>query len=158
MPRKKTKSLQRKIYPDRQYNSVLVQRLINKVMLDGKKMKAEGLVYRAFDEVGLKTKQDPLKVFEEAFEKAAPQLEVKSRRVGGATYQVPFEVKGPRKNHITLTWFVNAARARKGQPFDKALANEILDAYNETGTVMKKREEMHRMAEANRAFAHFARY
>lgn len=158
MPRKKTKSLQRIILPDRQYNSVLVQRLINKVMFDGKKMKAETLVYNAFDIVGLKTKQDPLKVFEQAFENVAPQLEVKSRRVGGATYQVPFEVKGARKNHITLTWIINAARSRSGKSFDKALAEEILDAYNETGVAMKKREEMHRMAEANRAFAHFARY
>ncbi len=158
MPRKKTKTLQRQIQPDRKYNSVLVQRFINKVMQDGKKLKAERLVYDALDEVERRTKQPALEVFQQAIENAAPSLEVKSRRVGGANYQVPFEVHGNRRTHLTLMWMVQAVRQKSGQSMSQRIADEIINAYNETGDTFKKKEDAHRMAEANRAFAHLARF
>lgn len=158
MPRKKTKTLQRQIQPDRKYNSVLVQRFINKVMQDGKKLKAERLVYDALDEVERRTKQPALEVFQQAVENAAPSLEVKSRRVGGANYQVPFEVHGNRRTHLTLMWMVQAVRQKSGQSMSQRIADEVINAYNETGDTFKKKEDAHRMAEANRAFAHLARF
>lgn len=162
MPRKKTKSLQRKIQPDRKYDSVLVQRLINKVMQDGKKQLAERLVYDAMDIAAAKVKSDnPLEVLEGALKKVYPHMEVKARRVGGANYQIPYEVKGTRQVHLGLKWMVEAARDRRqalGKDYAQALAAEILDATNETGAAFKKKEDAHRMAEANRAFAHFARF
>lgn len=162
MPRKKTKSLQRKIQPDRKYDSVLVQRLINKVMQDGKKQLAERLVYDAMDIAAAKLKSDnPLEVLEGALKKVYPHMEVKARRVGGANYQIPYEVKGTRQVHLGLKWMVEAARDRRqalGKDYAQALAAEILDATNETGAAFKKKEDAHRMAEANRAFAHFARF
>lgn len=158
MPRHKTKSLVRPISPDLRYNSVLVQRLINKSMLDGKKLMAQRLVYSGMEQAAKKLKvEDPLEVFEKAFNNILPSYEVKSRRVGGANYQVPFEVRGHRQQHIGMMWFVEAARSRKGMPYDRRLAAEIVDAYNETGAAFKKKEDTHKMAEANRAFAHFAR-
>lgn len=158
MPRKKTKSLIRPIAPDHKYNSVLVQRLINKSMLDGKKLMAQRLVYSGMEMAAKKLKaENPLQVLEAAFKNILPNYEVKSRRVGGANYQVPFEVRGHRQQHIGMMWFVEAARGRKGMPYDKRLAAEIVDAYNQTGTAFKKKEDTHKMAEANRAFAHFAR-
>lgn len=159
MPRKKTKSLQRKIDPDRKYNSVLVQRLINKVMIDGKKSTAERLVYSGMEQAAKKLKRDdPLATLEEAMKNIYPAMEVKSRRVGGANYQIPFEVKGTRKTHLALMWFVEAIRSKRGKPLDKCIAEEIVDAVNNTGTAVKVKEDTHKMAEANRAFAHFARY
>lgn len=162
MPRKKTKSLQRDIKPDRKYGSVLVQKLINKVMLDGKKELAEGMVFRAMEAATKKLKkEDAVDVLDVALKNVYPKLEVKSRRVGGANYQIPFEVKGPRQKHLALMWFVEAARSRRasmGTSFEVALAAEIEDAFNETGMAVKKRDDAHKMAEANRAFAHFARY
>lgn len=158
MPRSKTKSLRRKISPDRQWNSVLVQKTINKIMQDGKKSMAEHIVYQALDEVGKRAKADPLGVFEQAVKNVSPLLEVKSRRVGGATYQIPFEVKGERQTHLALMWLVAAARARRGKPMHIRLADEIMAAYEETGEAFKKKEDTHRMAEANRAFAHLARF
>jgi small subunit ribosomal protein S7 len=158
MPRKTTKSLQRKLNPDRKYNSVLVQRLINKVMLDGKKQVAERAVYDAMAMAAKKVKNDdPLAVFEKAIKNVYPSLEVKSRRVGGANYQIPFPVQGNRQQHLAYMWFVQAARARKGMPMSERLASEMIDAINQTGAAYKKKEDTHRMAEANRAFAHFAR-
>ncbi|HSE61168.1 MAG TPA: 30S ribosomal protein S7 [Candidatus Saccharimonadales bacterium] len=158
MPRKTTKSLQRKLSPDRKYNSVLVQRLINKVMLDGKKQVAERAVYDAMAIAAKKLKSDdPLAVFEKAIKNVYPSLEVKSRRVGGANYQIPFPVQGNRQQHLAYMWFVQAARARKGMPMADRLAMEMVDAINQTGAAYKKKEDTHRMAEANRAFAHFAR-
>ncbi len=158
MPRKKTKSLQNDPAPDRVYNSVIVQKLINRSMLDGKKALAERLVYRAMEDAAKKLKQDdPLLVLETALKNATPAMEVKSRRVGGANYQIPFEVRGHRQQHLTLMWFVAAARARSGMPYDRRLSAEIVDAYNSTGAAVKKKEDTHKMAEANRAFAHFAR-
>lgn len=158
MPRKKTKSLVREIKPDRLYNSVQVQRLINRVMLNGKKQVAETLVYGGMEEAAKKLKVDnPLEVFEQAFKNIQPHLETRSRRVGGANYQIPFEVKGQRQNHLTTMWFVAAARARKGMSMKQRIAAELIDAYNNQGAAVKKREDTHKMAEANRAFAHFAR-
>lgn len=159
MPRKKTKSLQRNIEPDRKYNSVLVQRLINKVMEDGKKSTAERLVYLGMEQAAKKLKSDdPLATLEGAMKNIYPAMEVKSRRVGGANYQIPFEVKGSRRTHLALMWFVAAIRSKSGKSLDKRIADEIVDATNNTGTSVKVKEDTHKMAEANRAFAHFARY
>lgn len=159
MPRKVKKSLVRDIQPDRVYNSVAVQRLINRVMQDGKKQLAERLVYSGMQKAADKLKvQNPLDVFEQAMKNVRPHVETRSRRVGGANYQIPFEVKGQRQQHLTIMWFVEAARARKGMSMEDRIALELVDAYNETGTAVKKKEDTHKMAEANRAFAHFARY
>lgn len=159
MPRKVTKALVRNIQPDRVYNSVMVQKTINRVMLDGKKQLAEKIVYAAMEKAAKKLKVDnPLDVFEQALKNIQPHVETRSRRVGGANYQIPFEVKGQRQNHLTIMWLVTAARGRKGMPMSDRLAAELMDAYNNTGTAVKKREDTHKMAEANRAFAHFARF
>lgn len=158
MPRKVTKSLQRRLNPDRKYQSVLIQRLINKSMLDGKKLLAERQVYSALEIAAKKLKsEDPLEVFETALKNISPNFEVKSRRVGGANYQIPFAVQGHRQHHFAFSWLVQSARARKGVPFEQRLALEIFDAHNQAGAAYKKKEDTHKMAEANRAFAHFAR-
>lgn len=158
MPRKVTKSLVRDIPPDRLYNSVMVQRLINRVMLDGKKQIAERLVYggmqKAADQLKVK---NPLDVFDQAMANIKPSMETRSRRVGGANYQIPFEVKPRRQQHLTMMWFTAAARSRKGMSMEQRIALELMDAYNSAGTAVKKKEDTHKMAEANRAFAHFAR-
>jgi small subunit ribosomal protein S7 len=135
-----------------------VQRLINRVMRDGKKQVAERLVYTGMQTAANKLKvENPLDVFEQAFSNIRPSVETRSRRVGGANYQIPFEVKGQRQNHLTTMWFVAACRARKGVSMADRIAAELMDAYNNQGSAVKKREDTHRMAEANRAFAHFAR-
>lgn len=158
MPRKKTKSLIRDVQPDRLYNSLQVQKLINRVMQDGKKQIAERLVYGGMQKAADKLKvKNPLEVFEQAMKNVQPHVETRSRRVGGANYQIPFEVKGQRQQHLTIMWFVAAARSRKGMSMEDRLALEFMDAYNNTGVAVKKREDAHKMAEANRAFAHFAR-
>jgi small subunit ribosomal protein S7 len=158
MPRKKTKSLVRDIPGDRLYDNVQVQRLINRVMLNGKKQLAERLVYGGMEKAAKQLKVDnPLDVFEQAMKNVQPHLETRSRRVGGANYQIPFEVKGQRQRHLTMMWFVAAARARKGISMKDRIAAELVDAYDEQGAAVKKREDTHKMAEANRAFAHFAR-
>ena len=158
MPRKKTKALVRDIQPDRLYNSVPVQRLINRVMLHGKKQIAEKLVYAGMQKAADRLKvENPLEVFEQAFKNIQPLVETRSRRVGGANYQIPFEVKGQRQNHLTTMWFVAACRSRKGMSMADRIALELQDAYNNQGSAVKKREDIHKMAEANRAFAHFAR-
>ena len=158
MPRKVTASLVRDIPADRVYNSVAVQRLINRVMRDGKKQIAERLVYEGMETAAKKLKvENPLEVFEQAFANVRPSVETRSRRVGGANYQIPFEVKGQRQNHLTTMWFVAACGSRKGMSMADRIAAELMDAYNNQGSAVKKREETHRMAEANRAFAHFAR-
>ena len=158
MPRKVTKKLQRELNPDRKYQSVLVQRLINKSMLDGKKLVAERAVYAALEQAAKELKsEDPLEVFEKALKNVSPNFEVKSRRVGGANYQIPFLVQGHRQLHYSFSWLVQSARARKGMPYSRRLALEIIDAHNEAGAAYKKKEDTHKMAEANRAFAHFAR-
>jgi small subunit ribosomal protein S7 len=158
MPRKVTKALVRDIPADRIYGDVQVQRLINRVMRDGKKQIAERLVYDGMQLAADKLKvENPHEVFEQAMANIKPHMETRSRRVGGANYQIPFEVKGQRQNHLTMMWFVAAARGRKGMSMANRIAIELQDAYNNQGTAVKKREDTHRMAEANRAFAHFAR-
>ncbi len=158
MPRKVTRKLQRELKPDRKYQSVLVQRLINKSMLDGKKLVAERAVYNALEAAAKKLdSEEPLEVFERALRNVSPNFEVKSRRVGGANYQIPFGIQGHRQLHFAFSWLVQSARARSGMPYSQRLALEIVDAYNQTGAAYKKKEDTHKMAEANRAFAHFAR-
>ena len=158
MPRKVTKALVREAKPDRLYGNQQVTRVINRVMQDGKKQTAERLVYRGLETAAKKLKvESPLEVFEKAMANIKPHLETRSRRVGGANYQIPFEVKGQRQNHLTIMWFIAAARSRKGMSMADRLAAELMDAYNGTGSAVKKREDTHKMAEANRAFAHFAR-
>lgn len=159
MPRKKTKALVRDIQPDRLYDSVTVQRLINRVMRDGKKQLAERLVYGAMQQSADKLKvKNPMEVFDQAIKNIQPHMETRSRRVGGANYQIPFEVRGQRQNHLTTMWLVAAARSKKGIGMQDRLALELIDAYNNTGVAVKKKEDTHKMAEANRAFAHFARF
>lgn len=158
MPRKKTKSFQRPVQPDRLYNNVMVQRLIQKVLKNGKKTVAEKAVYGALAEVAKRTKTDGVDVLEAAIKNITPVLEVKSRRIGGANYQIPHEVRGSRQIHLALMWLIEAARSHKGKPFAQSLANEIEAAFNNTGNAIKKKEDTHKMAEANRAFAHFARF
>ena len=158
MPRKVTKKLQRELKPDRKYQSILVQRLINKSMLDGKKLVAERAVYSALEQAAKKlNSEEPLEVFEKALRNVSPNFEVKSRRVGGANYQIPFPIQGHRQLHFAYSWLVQSARSRSGMPYNQRLAAEIVDAYNEAGAAFKKKEDTHKMAEANRAFAHFAR-
>jgi len=158
VPRKTTKALIRPAAPDRIYNSSAVSKLINRVMHDGKKQIAERLVYGGMQKAADKLKvQNPLDVFDQAMKNVQPHMETRSRRVGGANYQIPFEVKGQRQQHLTIMWFVAAARSRKGMSMEDRIALELVDAYNNTGEAVKKREDTHRMADANRAFAHFAR-
>ncbi|MFA5355588.1 MAG: 30S ribosomal protein S7 [Candidatus Paceibacterota bacterium] len=150
------KIAKREIFPDSVYNSVAVAQFINHIMKKGKKSVARKIVYDAFDIIKEKTKKDPLEVFEKAIENAAPMLEVKPKRVGGATYQVPMEVKGNRKMALAIRWIIGASRGKKGKPMKEKLAEELILTLNNEGTAIKKKEDMHRMAEANRAFAHFA--
>ena len=158
MPRHKTKALVRPVQPDRLYNSTQVQRLINRVMLNGKKQLAERLVYNGMQLAAERLKiKNPLEVFEQAYKNIQPHMETRSRRVGGANYQIPFEVKGQRQAHLTIMWLTQAARAKKGMSMMDRLASELVDAYNNQGAAVKKKEDTHKMAEANRAFAHFAR-
>lgn len=144
--------------PDRVYDSVLVTKMINKVMLDGKKRQAERLVYGAIEQAAAKTKKDPMEVFEGAIKNVSPQVQVRSKRIGGANYQVPMEVKGDRKVHYAMIWMLDSARHKKGKGFDRKLADELVAAYNNEGDAIKKKQDTHQMAEANKAFAHFARY
>ena len=145
----------REILPDPMYNSVLVTKLVNSIMLDGKKGVAQKVVYGAFDIIKEKTEKEPLEVFAQAMENIMPSLEVKARRVGGATYQVPMEVRPARRQTLGLRWLTNYSRARGERTMAERLAGEILDAANNTGSAVKKREDTHKMAEANKAFAHF---
>lgn len=145
----------REIAPDPLYNNVDVAKLINKVMIDGKKSIAEKIVYGAFDIIREKTKRDPLEVFYQALNNVMPLVEVRPRRVGGANYQVPIEVRPDRSKSLGLRWLVQYARERQGRSMIEKLAQEIMDAANGTGGAVKKREDTHRMAEANKAFAHY---
>lgn len=154
MPRRGLIS-KRDVLPDPLYNSKLVTRLINSIMHDGKKGVAQKIVYDAFEVVGVKTGENPLKGFEQAMENIMPVLEVKARRVGGATYQVPMEVRPERRQTLGLRWLSNYARARSERTMKDRLANEIVDAINNQGGAVKKRDDTHKMAEANRAFAHY---
>ena len=145
----------RDVLPDPLYNSKLVTRLINNVMYDGKKGVAQKIVYDAFEIIKNKTDKDPVEVFEAAMENVMPVLEVKARRVGGATYQVPMEVRPERRQTLGLRWITSYARLRSERTMKERLANEIMDAVNETGSAFKKREDTHKMAEANKAYAHY---
>ena len=146
----------RDVLPDPVYNSKLVTRLINNIMLDGKKGVAQKIVYGAFDIIVDKTGKDALEVFEQAMENVMPELEVKARRVGGATYQVPIKVRVARKQTLGLRWLTTYSRARSERTMKERLAGEILDAVNGAGGAFKKREDTHKMAEANKAFAHYS--
>lgn len=154
MPRREYKK--RETLPDLLYNDPKVAKFINKIMTKGKKSTAQRIVYRALDILKEKTKKEPLEVFEKALENASPILEVRPRRIGGATYQVPIEVRGERRLALAIRWIIQAARNKKGKPMEEKLAEELMNAANNTGFAVKKREDTHRMAEANRAFAHFA--
>ena len=145
----------REVLPDPIYNSVLVTKLVNSIMLDGKKGVAQKVVYNAFDTIKEKTGKDPMEVFEAAMENIMPSLEIKARRVGGATYQVPIEVRPARRQTLGLRWLTNYARSRSEKNMADRLAGEIMDAANNTGSAVKKREDTHKMAEDNKAFAHY---
>lgn len=146
---------QRKILPDPKFGSELLAKFINVVMVDGKKSVSEAIVYGALDIIAEKTKKDHLVIFEEALDHIRPTVEVKSRRVGGSTYQVPVEVRTVRRNALAMRWLVEAARSRGEKSMAQRLANELLDAAENKGSAVKKREDVHRMAEANKAFAHY---
>lgn len=152
---RKKQAVKRDVLPDPIYKSKVITKLINSLMKDGKRGKAEKILYTAFDMIKEKTGKDPLEVFNKALENIMPSLEVKSRRVGGSNYQVPIEVSGTRRQTLGLRWLINYARLRGGHSMAENLANEIIDASNNTGAAVKKREDTHRMAEANKAFAHY---
>ncbi|MSD84581.1 30S ribosomal protein S7 [Lactobacillus curvatus] len=154
MPRKGYVA-KRDVLPDPMYNSKLVSRLINRLMIDGKRGTASTILYDAFDIIKEETGNDPLEVFEEAMNNIMPVLEVKARRIGGSNYQVPIEVRPERRTTLGLRWLVNYARLRGEHTMDQRLAREIMDAANNTGAAVKKREDTHKMADANRAFAHY---
>ena len=154
MPRR-AKVVKRELVPDARYQSVLVTRLINKIMQRGKKGTAERILYGALEIVGNRTGRDPLDVLEQAMRNATPVIEVKPKRVGGATYQVPVTIEGDRRLSLAIRWLLGSARARTGHSMAETLANELLDAANNVGATIKRREDTHRMADANKAFAHY---
>ncbi len=145
----------REIIPDPKFGDVVLTKFMNSVMYDGKKSTAERIVYGAFDIIEEKTKTDPIEVFRQALENVAPAIEVRSRRVGGATYQVPVEVRTERRQALAIRWLITAARARNDKTMVERLSSELMDAANNRGSAVKKREDTHRMAEANRAFSHY---
>jgi small subunit ribosomal protein S7 len=154
MPRRREVP-QRIIIPDAKYNSKLVAKFIASIMRDGKKSVAESIFYSAFDMIEQKAKSEPLKVFEQALDNVRPMIEVKSRRVGGSTYQVPTEIRPSRRTALAMRWVINFARNRSERGFANKLAGELLDAANQRGGAVKKKEDTHKMAEANKAFAHY---
>lgn len=153
---RRNKAQKKEVVPDPRYKSALVSQMINQVMINGKKGAARKVVYGAFDVIKDRLKKDPLKVFDEAMANVSPNVELKARRIGGANYQVPIEVRGDRKVALSMRWMIGAAKSRKGMPLSLRLANELIEASQKQGAAMKKREDTHRMAEANKAFAHFA--
>ena len=152
---RKTKAPKRIFYPESKYQSLVLSKFINFVMYDGKKATAENIIYTALDLIKNKTKEDPIKVFNEAINNIRPNLEVRSRRVGGATYQVPVDVKTKRSQTLALRWLLEATRKRKNKTMSEKLFNELMDASQKKGNAIKKREDTHKMAESNKAFAHF---
>ena len=154
MPRR-GKVIRHRTPPDAKYSSVWVQTMINKIMKNGKKGVAERIVYRALDDVGERTKEDPRQVFEKAMRNIMPVLEVRPRRVGGATYQIHLEVRPARQMSLAMRWLLGAARSRAGRPMAERLSAELIDAYREQGSAIKKRDDTHKMAEANKAFVHY---
>ena len=147
----------RALLPDPKHGSQVIARFINMVMQSGKKSVAEKIVYGALDHIGEKN-AEPVQLVEKALSNVAPAVEVKSRRVGGATYQVPVQIEGPRRMSLAMRWLLTSARSRPGRSMEEKLANELLDAFNNTGATIKRREDTHRMAEANRAFSHYGRF
>jgi small subunit ribosomal protein S7 len=154
MPRR-ARITRREVPADARFGSKSLARFINKIMQCGKKSLAERIVYTALDRIENQTRRNPIDVFDQALRNATPMLEVKPRRVGGATYQVPVEIRGERRNSLAMRWLINAARGRGGRSMSEKLASELLDAFNNTGATIKRREDVHRMAEANKAFAHY---
>ena len=152
---RKNRAPQRTIYPDPKYQSTILSKFVNFIMYDGKKSTAEKIIYEAFEQIKKKTKEDPIKIFNEAINNLRPNLEVRSRRVGGATYQVPVEVKAARSQTLALRWLLDASRKRKNKTMSDKLFNELMDAYQKKGSAIKKKEDTHRMAESNKAFAHY---
>jgi small subunit ribosomal protein S7 len=152
---RKKKTIDRKIVPDPKYNSVVVSKFVNRMMWEGKRSVSMRLVHEAMGILQSKADKEPLEVFLKALDNVKPVIEVKSRRVGGATYQVPVEIRETRREALGMRWIINAARARSGRGMGDRLAAELLDAYNNTGTAFKKKEDTHKMAEANKAFAHY---
>ncbi len=152
---RRRKAAVRKIHPDAKYHNLVLAKLVNNIMYDGKKSAAEKIVYDALDIIADKTKRDALEVFQEALKKVRPSVEVRSRRVGGATYQVPMEVRESRSVALALRWIIDSARKRSEKTMPLRLSGELLDALQDRGNAVKKREETHKMAEANRAFSHF---
>ena len=144
------------IQPDPKFNNLLISRFINQIMMHGKKSVAQKIVYDAFDIIFKKTNKDPLDVFDLALKNIAPDLEIKGKRIGGANYQIPHEVKGDRKNTLAFRWLIEITRKKKGKPMSVILANEVMEASKGLGSAVKKKEDTHRMAEANKAFAHYA--
>lgn len=145
----------REIIPDPQYSSIVMAKFISKMMKDGKKSTSQKIIYDALDNIKAKGNDNPLEVFLKAIENVKPMVEVKSRRVGGSTYQVPVEVNEKRREALSMRWIIGAARSRAGKSMAEKMSNEIMDAFNSTGTAFKKKEDTHRMAEANKAFAHY---
>ena len=154
--RRKNRNLARDIKPDPLYNDITVARFINKLTLDGKKEKARGIFYESLEKVKkMESSQEPLTVFKKAIENCKPSMEVRSRRVGGATYQVPVDVRPARRMTVAMRWLITHSRKRRGKPVAESLARELVEAYNNRGNSVKKKEEVHRMAESNRAFSHY---
>ena len=154
MSRKK-KAPKRKFYPDNNYKSVVIAKLVNSIMYDGKKIIAEKIVYDALEKLKTKSKEEPLKIFNEAIINIKPTIEVRSRRVGGATYQIPVEVKQKRSQALAIRWLIEGSRKRKDKHMSDKISSELFDAYQKKGSAIKKREDTHKMAESNKAFAHF---
>ncbi len=152
---RRRRAVKREILPDAKFGDVVITRFMNALMYDGKKSAAEGIFYGAFDTIASTTRQDPLVVFHEALRNVSPSLEVRSRRVGGATYQVPVEVRTERRQALAIRWIIDSARKRGEHTMDDRLSNELHDAVNNRGSAVKKREDTHRMAEANKAFSHY---
>ena len=152
---RKNRAPKRIFYPDSQYGSAILSKFINFIMYDGKRSVAEKTIYSAFEKIKKETKEDPIKIFNEAISNIRPNLEVRARRVGGATYQVPVEVKMKRSQTLALRWLRDATRKRKNKMMSDKLFNELMDAYKKKGAAIKKREDTHRMAESNKAFAHY---
>jgi small subunit ribosomal protein S7 len=152
---RKKKTIDRGILPDPKYNSVIISKFVNRMMWDGKRSLGLRVIHSALDILREKTEKDPLEVFLKALDNVKPVIEVKSRRVGGATYQVPVEIREIRREALGMRWLITAARSRSGKGMGDRLAAELMDAYNNTGTAFKKKEDTHKMAEANKAFAHY---
>ena len=152
---RKNRAPQRPIFQDPRYGSIILSKFINFIMYDGKKSSAEKIIYYELNKIKEKTKEDPIKVFNDAINNVRPNLEVRSRRVGGATYQVPVEVKTKRSQTLAMRWLLDASRKRKNKSMSEKLFNELMDAYQRKGSAIKKREDTHKMAESNKAFAHY---